>query len=156
MTIYRIAAAVLLASLAFPAAATCPMFDSIKYQGQDLTIHKNTSFPESSAYTQWARTWSFCSAMNQGRAIYETTENKILLVGFRACGSERGVGDIYPGSTSQLSATWLDGELTAYGGKTSCLFGMCLVGDTKFTLTVQSGAVTAVRYEPSQECRGAK
>jgi hypothetical protein len=148
--------ALLLVGVALPAAATCPMFDSVRYQDLDLTIHKNTNFPESSAYSQWARTWSFCSAINQGRAVYGVAENKVFLLGFRACGSERAAVDIYPGATDRVAASWLNGELEAYGGKSSCLSGMCPIGDTKFTFTVQDGVVTSVRNEPSKECRGAK
>ena len=156
MSLNQLAVSMFFVGVTLSAAATCPMFDSLRYGELDLAIHKNTNFPESPAYAQWAREWPFCSAVNQGRAVYAIDGNKVFLVGFRACGLEKKATDIYPGTTNRVLATWLNGELQAYGGKNYCLSGMCMVGDTRFTFALQDGLVTSAKDEPSQACQGVK
>jgi hypothetical protein len=143
----------LVAALSSQANATCPLFDGIKYNGQTLTVYQNTTFPESREYGKWWRSLPQCSAMNQGRPVYEVANNLTLqLVGFGSCSQNSPkLSDLYVGVGEALPATWLHGDIQAFGGNFKGISGFCAVYDTKYIFTVREGTITSVRTEQNSE-----
>lgn len=50
-----------------------------------------------------------------------------------------------PNLSAKKKATWLTGELSAYGGESACMSGYCSIPSDEYTFSVQNGMVTAVR-----------
>jgi hypothetical protein len=130
------------------AGATCPQFDRMQYEGQLLTIYRNTVVPSAPALDDWLRNLPACSASNQGRALYEVSRGTMFLTGFISCsGFTPKPSAFYPAVGDRMEASWLTGELEAFGGRAKGIDGMCHVYETRWTFTLEAGRVVSVRRE---------
>jgi hypothetical protein len=135
------------------ASGTCPIFDTIRYEGLSLTIYKNTDFPQTPQFIAWRRELPGCSALNQGRAEYKVTDGQVHLVGLNACGPKHPpLSKLFPAADAEnrLEAKWLNGDIEAYGGRPVCI-QMCPIFDTYFKFTMIEGKVLSVSEMPNPD-----
>ena len=103
------------------AFATCPLLDTIEYQGEKYGLATWTITPSNEKVREWIAHLPWCSAPGQGRAVYRVESGQVFLTAFRGCGSTLPVSDAFSQSGPRTLATWLNGKFDVAKG--NCMGG---------------------------------
>jgi hypothetical protein len=98
------------------ANATCPLLDTVEYEGKVFALAHWTNAPVNGKVNEWRRALPHCSAMGQGRAVYRIENGEIFLTMFRGCSATLSVSEAYSQPEPKILATWLSGRLDVARG----------------------------------------
>ena len=133
--------------------ATEPLIDRVEIQGLEGRVHHaKRGVWMDLPHSERLRTMALqerCTAIGGPRGKYRIANGQLWLDGLFRCGGDVNLRDVYPDSLGPMLATWVSGELVAELGRFIChASDGTSVFEKSARITVESGRVTALSYEP--------
>ncbi len=133
------------------AAATVPLWDLLDYNGERRATWLNgrwLDFPRNEKTVQIAREFR-CSAIGAPRGLWRVSGDRLLLTGFRHCGADVALEQVYEGQTSPIFADWITGTLVSERGKYLCHGGSMRqsISEKRLVVKVVAGVIESLVEE---------